>query len=129
VAIWAAHEACTIAGIAGLSWVAPALAALERGEPLPAPFDAPTSAFEQLEREMFGGKGRNVLSLGTIQRMGEPELPPPPSNVSKPHVAVAAVIAAAAADTLRAACDALWAAAYTAGPHGTALLASCRDLM
>ena len=39
VAAWAARAACAAAGLDTIDWVAPALAALDAGTPLPAPFD------------------------------------------------------------------------------------------
>ncbi|MFD7296630.1 hypothetical protein ACFV9W_25355 [Streptomyces sp. NPDC059897] len=48
VAVHAARRACAIAGIAELSWVAPALAALDEGRALPAPFDDRDEMFRTL---------------------------------------------------------------------------------
>jgi len=39
VALLAARRACEISGLAAMAWVAPALAALAEGRPLPPPFD------------------------------------------------------------------------------------------
>jgi hypothetical protein len=48
IAVWAAHRACEVAGIAGLDWVAAGLDALDKGEPLPPPFDHMPDAFDRL---------------------------------------------------------------------------------
>ncbi|MFJ7906697.1 hypothetical protein [Kitasatospora sp. NPDC096204] len=48
VARFAARRACAAAGLAGLDWVAAALAALEEDRPLPPPFDDPDALWQAL---------------------------------------------------------------------------------
>ncbi|MFD4656939.1 hypothetical protein ACFWP2_15085 [Kitasatospora sp. NPDC058444] len=48
VARFAARRACAAAGLAGLDWVAAALAALDEGRPLPPPFDDPAALWQTL---------------------------------------------------------------------------------
>ncbi len=48
MAKWAARRACSVAGLTDLDWVAPALDALEHGQPLPAPFDDRSQLFKKL---------------------------------------------------------------------------------
>ncbi|MBM7783765.1 hypothetical protein [Tenggerimyces flavus] len=66
VARWAARRVYDRAGLAEVEWIAPALAALERGEPLPPPFDQPDKAWERLiadpdapDTTMLGMDGRS----------------------------------------------------------------------
>lgn len=47
----AARRACEVAGLADLDWVAPALAALEAGRPLPPPFDDEQRVWQLLETD------------------------------------------------------------------------------
>ncbi len=48
VARWATRQACAIAGVDTVDWIAAAPTALDRGEPLPAPFDDPHQMSERL---------------------------------------------------------------------------------
>jgi hypothetical protein len=48
LAHWAAQRVCDEAGISDLDWVADALAAMQRGEPLPPPLDDPGQMYERL---------------------------------------------------------------------------------
>ncbi|MFF3122165.1 hypothetical protein ACFVRD_07265 [Streptomyces sp. NPDC057908] len=57
VARLAAHRAYTVAGLAHLNWVAPALAALEGGKPLPPPFDDQERVWELLESDPRAPQG------------------------------------------------------------------------
>jgi hypothetical protein len=52
---WLARRAFEMAGIDRLDWVRPALAALDRGEPLPAPFTSPAAVFPLLPPGDAGG--------------------------------------------------------------------------
>jgi hypothetical protein len=140
VAVWAARTACDLAGLSDRDWVRPALAALERGEALadagrvpirqatrlPSPFDDPGAAFARLR------DGREVTVTGAISFASQPQSVAERLNstrISKPHAAVPAVFGAAEEDPLRAALDALWAAAVTAGRDHPDLLARCRAML
>lgn len=66
VARWAARRVYERAGLSAVEWIAPALAALDRGEPLPPPFDQPDRAWERLiadpdapDTTMLGMDGRS----------------------------------------------------------------------
>jgi hypothetical protein len=48
LARWAARRAYTVAGLADVTWIAPALTALERGEALPAPFGSRHRVWERV---------------------------------------------------------------------------------
>lgn len=48
VAIWATHRACAVARLDTVDWIAAALAAVERGEPAPPPFDDAPAAWDRL---------------------------------------------------------------------------------
>lgn len=103
IARWAARRAYTGAGIADVGWARAGLDALERGEDLPPPFDDPTAAFELLR-----GDGRVPSTVVTHPEGG-------PANVSQQHAALPALWGAGHADPLRAAVDAIHAAAVTVG--------------
>jgi hypothetical protein len=126
VAVWAAHQACDMARISERPWIAPALVALDRAEPLPHPFHDKNAAFAKL----LGGQGdvRTVVTLGPL---GEKSASARVSSmqISKPHAALPAIFAVVEADPLHAACDALWAAVVTAGPDHPAILTKCRQLI
>ncbi|GAB3156758.1 hypothetical protein GCM10027290_55270 [Micromonospora sonneratiae] len=103
IARWAAWRAYQRAGLAELDWTAPALAALDRGEPLPPPFTDDTEVWqrfhadEQMPRTLvtsLDGRHHDMLQQG---------------------MAVPALFGAAEADPLQAALDALFAAAVTFG--------------
>ncbi|MFI7395754.1 hypothetical protein [Streptomyces tendae] len=115
LARWAARRAFTAAGLDGVDWIAAALTALERGEPLPAPFDDPRRTWDR-----FFTDDRTALTA-----------PDPPGAVSHGAplcraLAVPALRAAADPDPLRAALGALFAAAVAHGTAYPALFAEAR---
>jgi hypothetical protein len=102
VAVRATRLGFETAGLAAVSWIAPALEALERGRSLPPPFDDDQQAWERL--------------------LGDPSVPH--TTIALPHgsegflqqaAAFPAIWAAVAPDPLVAAVDAIHAAA---GAHG-----------
>ncbi|MGX1026332.1 hypothetical protein RKD38_001013 [Streptomyces ambofaciens] len=114
LARWAARRAFTTAGLEGVDWVAPALAALDRGEPLPAPFDDSQTAWDR-----FFTDDRTALTA--------PD--PPGVGHGAPlcrALALPALRAAADPDPLRAALGALFAAAVAHGTDYPALFAEAR---
>ena len=120
VAVWAAHQACEMASISDRPWVAAGLGAIDRGETLPPPFDDRKAAFDKL----FEGFGQ-VRAVTTFSIVGRNETVADrisSTKLSKPHAALPAVFAAVESDSLRAACDALSAAIWTAGPEHPAFL-------
>ncbi|MEU8733186.1 hypothetical protein AB0C68_27860 [Streptomyces tendae] len=115
LARWAARRAFTAAGLDGVDWIAAALTALERGEPLPAPFDDPGRTWDR-----FFTDDRTALTA-----------PDPPGAVSHGAplcraLALPALRAAADPDPLRAALGALFAAAVAHGTAYPALFAEAR---
>ncbi|MEV4049469.1 hypothetical protein AB0J75_42110, partial [Streptomyces sp. NPDC049744] len=97
-----------------VDWVAPALAALDRGEPLPAPFDDSQTAWDR-----FFTDDRTALTA--------PD--PPGVGHGAPlcrALALPALRAAADPDPLRAALGALFAAAVAHGTDYPALFAEAR---
>ncbi|MDQ0945961.1 hypothetical protein [Streptomyces sp. V1I1] len=95
LARWAAHRACAAAGLSEINWVARGLAELDRGEPFSPPLDD--------SRRLRDA----ALSDARVPRShdGTPGLPQ--------AAAFAALFDAAAPDPLKAALDALLAAAVT----------------
>ncbi len=120
IAGWTARRACDAAGLSSLEWVAPALAAVDRGEALPPPFDDWAQAWEQL-------LGKDLAVQNVHVRVENPddfELPP---RIDPQAAALPAVFAAADADSLRAAVDAVAAAIVTFGKDYPRLLQELRD--
>ncbi|ONI92835.1 hypothetical protein ALI22I_01540 [Saccharothrix sp. ALI-22-I] len=121
VARWAVRRAFTEAGLADIDWIAPALAAMDRGEPLPPPFGDGKSLWELLKL-MFAddrvpktpitsldGKRHNVLQLSSLDGKRH--------NVLQQGMALPALFHAHEENPLKAALDALWAGVQTFGPH------------
>jgi hypothetical protein len=105
IAGWAARRAYTLAGIATLGWVAPALAAAERGQALPPPFDDRARVWQLLHSD------RRVPRTTVTPLRGGPGIK------SQQHMAVPALFAAVHDDPLQAALDALYAAVAVGGSH------------
>jgi len=120
VARWATRRAWDAAGLSSLNWAAPALAALDRGERLPAPFDDQMHVWG-----MLLGADRQVQNVH-VRTTGPPrtELP---ANIDPQFAALPAIFAAIEADPLRAAVDALYAAAVTFGHEYPRLLGDLRS--
>lgn len=111
VAHWAAESAYAAAGLTDRPWVAPALAALRDGRPLPPPFDDPLTVWRHLD----GAALTTVRAYdGTHPR------------VSQQHAALPALFGAVEPDPLQAALDALFAAVVTHGEGFPGLLAGVR---
>lgn len=136
VALLAARLACEEAGLAAKLWVARALTELAEGRPLPAPFDDAARMRETL-RSDFPVPKRSALGARPPERLPycPPDTgrhtvsvvlpmptPPAPGEISQPHFALPAVIAAADPDPLKAALDAVWHAIATYGEHYPELL-------
>lgn len=108
IAVWAAHRAREVAGIAGLDWVAAGLDALDKGEPLPPPFDHMPDAFARLH-------GGNSAGHMTFEITTLPDGERPPARVDPRFASLPAIPAAAGGDPARAAADALCATAVAYG--------------
>ncbi|MGI6869719.1 hypothetical protein [Amycolatopsis sp. 3B14] len=102
VAVWLARRACDEAGLSGLDWVAPALAALGDGVAAP-PFDDHAAVFDRLHRD-----ARVVFT--TV-----PSFDGRHDRISQQHAALPAVRSAAAADPLAAALETLFHATVAFG--------------
>jgi hypothetical protein len=127
VAIWAARRAFTVARIADLGWLAPAWAALDRGDPLPAEF---TDMAALLTRIM--GKRTFTYSISSLRpagrRRGEDLVHSALKGPVEPRaMALPALLAAAAPDPLQAALEAVWAAVTTYADRHPVFLAELRQ--
>ncbi|MGP3968608.1 hypothetical protein [Streptomyces sp. 6N223] len=114
VARWTARRACARAGIAGIDWVAPALAALDEGLPLPSPFDDTERTWRLLWADERVPHTTVTHCNGLLE------------NVSQQAAALPALWGAAEPDPLRAALEALLAAAVTFGADYPVLLEEVR---
>ncbi|MER7779450.1 hypothetical protein ABTZ21_31310 [Streptomyces sp. NPDC096191] len=114
LARWAAHRALTAAGLADLDWISAALAALDRGAPLPPPFDDPCRVWDR---------------FFTDERIAAAAVHPSTDCQGSPlrrPMALPALRAAADPDPLRAAIGAVFAAAVAYGSDCPALFAAAR---
>jgi len=120
IARWTVRQAFDAAGLSSLEWVAPALAALERGEPLPPPFDD----WAQAWRRLLGGDAvvQNVHVRAEDGHDSEAQL-----RIDPRAAALPAIFAAGDADPLRAAVDAVAAAIVTFGGEYPRFLGDLRD--
>ncbi|WP_331769547.1 hypothetical protein OG948_37985 (plasmid) [Embleya sp. NBC_00888] len=115
IARWAAHRAYALAGLADVDWIAPALAALHAGLPLPAPFDDSGELWRRLLEDPNVPRTTITLPNGTTH------------NALQQAFALPALLGAAEPDSLQAALDALCAAAYAHGTDHRAFLDEVRD--
>ncbi len=146
VARLAARRAYDVAGLAELDWVVPALAALDEGRPLPAPFDdrervwelvdsderVPARLIERATPPGLKGFESSSSSRGVQYLIGplreraiaatRASAAPAPIHMSQPHMAVPALFAAAGPDPLQAALDAVYAAVTAYGADHPDLL-------
>ncbi|MFI5856109.1 hypothetical protein [Streptomyces parvulus] len=114
LARWAARHALAEAGLADLDWIAAGLAALDRGEPLPAPFHDPCLVWERFFADDRIAAASPDTSAGCR------------GNPLRRTLAVPALRAAADPDPLRAALGAVFAAAVAHGPDCQELFAAVR---
>ncbi|MDG4821820.1 hypothetical protein O7635_08130 [Asanoa sp. WMMD1127] len=113
VARWAARQACAIAGLAGIDWIAAGLDALDGDGPLPPPFDQPERAWERLWSDP------RVPQTVVTTPTGTP-------NASRQAMAFPVVTAAAHEDPLAAAVDTLVAALSAHGAPYDVVTSACR---
>ncbi|MEV0779492.1 hypothetical protein ACIBLA_20530 [Streptomyces sp. NPDC050433] len=113
----AARRACTVAGLADLDWIAPTLEALDRGRELAPPFDDMAGL-----REFLFTDERVPPTLVLKPLRGSPA---PAANMALRTL----LVAASCSDPLRAAVDALYAAARAYGPDRDALFEEVRSLV
>ncbi|MFI8515239.1 hypothetical protein ACIGHB_29345 [Streptomyces sp. NPDC085460] len=140
VALVAARRACEVSGLADMWWITPALSALEAERPLPSPFDDWDLMFRTLRANL---PKEGPLVLGAIPPERPPFVPPAtdgaevvtfpsvprvPEPINQPFFALPAVVAAAGADPLIAALDAVWHAIHTYGEHYPQLLEEIRSV-
>lgn len=118
VARWAMRRAYEKAGLAAVDWIAPALAAAERGEPLPAPFDV---------QDRVGRVARRVMDDPAVPDTTVPPARPEHPAIRQQFLALPALTAAVEDDPLQAALDALFAAAVTYGSDYGTLFAEARS--
>lgn len=113
IAVWAARRACAAANLTVLGWVQSALAALDRGNPLP--FGDIGEAFRLLDAD------RNAPSTSVASYDGR--FP----RVSQQHAAVPSLWSAAANDPLAAAIESIFHAIVTYGVEYRRLLTDARN--
>lgn len=110
LARWAARRALTAAALDRVDWIEPALEALEQGGELPPPFTDPREVWELL------------LNDPCVPRTTVTSLHNATARVLQQAMAVPALFGATEEDPLRAALDAVYAAAVTFGAdHGVVL--------
>lgn len=129
IAQWCTTTVYEFAGLAYRPWVAPVLAALHAGEPLPPPFDGIASAFAQLEadRRKEAPVG-DVAYQGVIATYSSGEFDPfDQGPISRPSYALPTIFAAAGSDPSRAAFDALFSASVTFQRDARELHAQLRE--
>jgi hypothetical protein len=114
VATWAARRACEVAGLAAIDWIAPALAALDQGAPLPPPFDGDQDPWDRLWADRRVPNRTVTIPSGT-------------RNCSQQAIAFPAIRAAAQQDALAGAVDAVYFAALAYGDKHRDLLAAARE--
>ena len=105
IARWAARRGFAEAGLVEVDWIAPALAAADRGDPLPSPFDDQRRAWDLLLSDEQVPKTVVTSPDGTID------------NYLQQAAAFSAIFSVQHEDPLHAAVDALWAAVFAFG-HG-----------
>ncbi|MGP8304402.1 hypothetical protein ACTPOK_42225 [Streptomyces inhibens] len=114
IARWAARRAYTLAGLADVDWIAPALDALDAGRPLPPPFDDWDDVWERLFSDP-------QVPATTVTSMDGAR-----NNMSQQAMAVPALFGAVEDDPLQAVLDALYAAAAAFGSAYPALFTEVR---
>jgi hypothetical protein len=105
IARWVTRRAYVEAQLADIEWIAPALAAMDRGEPLPAPFDDDKDAWDLL------------LSDERVPRTTVTSLDGERDDFLQQAMAFPTLFSAREQDPLRAALDAMRSAAVAFG-HG-----------
>ena len=113
VAVWTARRACTVARLVEVAWIADALRALDRGDPLPAAFHDVQQVWDRLLTDP------DVPHTLVTSPSGHP-------NALQQAMAFPALLAMANPDPLAAAVDALHAAAIAYGPDWPQMLQQAR---
>jgi hypothetical protein len=103
IARWVTRRAFAEAGLADVGWIAPALAAMDQGGPLPPPFDGDRLPWDLLFSDA------QIPSTTVTSPDGSTD------NYCQQAMAFPALLSAREQDPLAAALDALWAAAVTFG--------------
>lgn len=98
---WVCRTSCRRAGLEDVDWVAPTLTALDRGGPLPPPFDDQTAAWDRLHAHWDAGA--TVVQEVTVAVSDDPTRTP----LAPEAAALDAVLSAGADDALLAAVDAV----------------------
>ncbi|MFI9047366.1 hypothetical protein [Streptomyces sp. NPDC053427] len=114
IARWSARRAYTVAGLADIDWIAPALDALDAGRPLPPPFDEWDDVWRRLVNDPQV-PDTVVTSMNGVHR-----------TISQQAAAIPAIFDAKEDDPLQAGLDALYAAAVTVGRRYPALFDEVR---
>jgi hypothetical protein len=108
IARWVARRAFVAAQLTEIEWIAPALAAMDRGDPLPPPFDDDRRAWERLLSDPLVPHTLVTDPAGRYD------------NSLQQAMAFPAIFCAVGEDPLQAAVDCVWncAAAFGQGNHG-----------
>ncbi|MFF4257353.1 hypothetical protein ACFY1L_39835 [Streptomyces sp. NPDC001663] len=114
IARWTARRAFAHAGLSDVDWIAPALAALDRGDELPAPFDDEQRTWDRFFADRRIPRTRVDTTDGSRD------------DFLQQAMAIHALFAATGTDPLRAALDALFAGASTYGSAYPRLFAEVR---
>jgi hypothetical protein len=126
IAVWAARQAFTHAGIADLDWMAPAWEALEHGDPLPAGFTDPMALLARISGGQQRG-GYRIFGVAQLSHGAAPSLDAILDGPVNPAaMALPALAAAAGPDPLQAALEALWAAITTYAARRLEVLSEVR---
>ncbi|GAA0245759.1 hypothetical protein GCM10010492_51510 [Saccharothrix mutabilis subsp. mutabilis] len=103
IARWAARRACVEAGLDGVAWIAPALDAVDRGEPLPPPFEDDREPWDRLLSDPTVPQTLITTPDGRID------------NFLQQAMALPVLFAVTGEDPLRAAVEVVHTAAATMG--------------
>ncbi|MGW3287085.1 hypothetical protein ACWDR3_20865 [Streptomyces sp. NPDC001002] len=87
IALLAARRACTAAGLADLDWVASALTAVARQEPLPPPFDDTSRMWETLRNDPHAPSRTVTRAVPPERPSFRPPVAPGASPAPEPQVA------------------------------------------
>ncbi|WP_077040400.1 hypothetical protein [Rhodococcus sp. MTM3W5.2] len=130
VARWCASKAYEFADIADRPWVAPALAALHAGEPLPPPFDTTESAWAQLaaDREEQPGSADGEQGVIAVYSSGRFD-PFDHGPIDRTSYALPTIFIAAGPDPREAGFGALYSASVTFQRDARRLHTELRDAL
>jgi hypothetical protein len=116
---WLARRAFEVAGLDGLEWARPALAAMDAGDPLPEPFSDPSAVFPLVHPPGQIQATAHVVVGDQVSR--------PAMRVHSPSAAIPAIFSAVHPDPLRALVDTFTHTAMAFGDRREAMVAELRE--